>query len=251
VQPVCNILAEGTQIPQDANYAGVSSSISVKIFATMIPVYRTLLEDAAYDVTARVLRFFRNATAYRMDWMCLGATGANDVANGAFTGIFPGGKPAVAAAGNTTIAALEYDDITHVLTTVNARVLSKAPQWWIHPQVLAQIMGIKDGNKRPIFMGALEAPSLARGRMGSLLGFPVNLADAAPAVDGASKPVAAFGDGEGGYMPMRSDFQFEFSDHFQWDMYSRTFRSIARAAFKIRGDNNNTIPFATVTTAAQ
>jgi HK97 family phage major capsid protein len=251
VQPVCNILSEGTQIPEDTNYAGTSSSLSVKILATLIPVYRTLLDDAAYDVTGRVARFFANATAYRLDWMCLGATGANDVANGGFTGIFPGGKAANAAKGNVSIAALEYDDIARVLTTVNARVLSKRAQWWIHPQVLAQLMGIKDNNKRPIFMGSLEAPDLSRGRMGSLLGFPVNLADAAPAVDGANKPIAAFGDPDGGYLAMRSDFQFEFSDHFHWDMYSRTFRGIARAAFKIRGDNVNTIPFATVTTAAQ
>ena len=38
-------------------------------------------------------------------------------------------------------------------------VLKRKPRWWMHPQMLVRMMGIKDNNGRPIFLGALEAPS--------------------------------------------------------------------------------------------
>jgi HK97 family phage major capsid protein len=247
--PIAYALSEGTQIPDDSNIAGTTLTLNVKIIAVLLNVYRTLLEDAQYDVTGRVMRKFANAFAYRMDWFGLAAGGAANTTDGGFTGIFPGAVQVVAPTGHNAIANLTYDDIVKLLYSVSARVLHKNPKFFVHPFVLAQIMRIKDGQGRPIFLSYLEAPAF--GRLGSLLGFPVVLADAAPSTDGVSKPVLSFGDPEGGYYALRSDFAFESSDHFKWDYFARSFRGVGRAAFTIRSDGNSTTkPFATLVTSA-
>jgi HK97 family phage major capsid protein len=190
-----------------------------------------------------------------MDYFALAAQGANNTTDGTYTGIVSGGAQVSAAAGNTTVGQLEYDDVLKLLWSVSARVLHKSPRFWAHPFILAKLMGIKDKNGRPIFMTYLEAPQF--GSMGSLLGKPVTMADIAPYTDAPGSPVLSFGDPEGGYFALRSDFGFESSDHFKWDYYARSFRGIGRAGFVIRTDvgaagvaNPTTIPFATLNTAA-
>lgn len=252
--PIAYALSEGTQIPDDGNITGLTITLNVKIIAVLVNVYRTLLEDSQYDVTGRVMRKFSNAFSKRMDYFALAATGADDTTNGKYTGIFSGGVQVAAAAGNTSFAGLQYDDILKLLWSVSAQVLHKKPRFFAHPFVLARLMGVKDKNGRPIFLSYLEAPQF--GAMGSILGYPVTMADIAPSTDGAGKPVLSFGDPEGGYFALRSDFNFESSDHFKWDYYARSFRGVGRAGFCIRTDvgvansANTTIPFATLNTAA-
>src|SRR6202012_1567757 len=118
--------------------------------------------------------------------------------------------------------------VLRCLTTVAPVVLKRKPHWWIHPQMLARLMSVKDHNGRPIFLGALEAPSY--GAIGTILGYPVIPVIAAPNSDTSGQPVAAFGDRSGQVVGVRDDFIFEASDHYRWNTLERSFRAYGRAA---------------------
>lgn len=245
-RPLANwILTEGGQITDDSTKAGTSVDLTVKLMAVLIDVSRQLLEDAEYDLTADVMDDMAQALAYRLDWAAFAADGTADVTDGGFTGIFAGGTAANAAAGNTTVADLDYDDVLRCLTAAPAGILRRPCRWWIHPTILTKMLAIKDGNKRPIFQNALEAP--APGAIGSILGYPVVLVEAAPSTDTAGKPVAVFGAPEGCIVGIRRDFEFGADDSHKWDYFQRSFRGIGRAGVKIR----NATSFQVLTTAAQ
>jgi HK97 family phage major capsid protein len=114
----------------------------------------------------------------------------------------------------------------------------------MHPQILARLMSIKDNNGRPIFLGALEAPSY--GAIGTILGYPVIPVMAAPSADAAGLAVAAFGDRNGQVVGLRDDFVFEASDHYRWNTLERSFRAYGRAATGTRRAD----AFSILTTAA-
>jgi HK97 family phage major capsid protein len=120
--------------------------------------------------------------------------------------------------------------VAQVLTKVAPVVLTRKPKWWSHPQTLVQLMRIKDGNGRPIFLSYLEAPDLAQGNLGTLLGHPTVPTFVAPSVDGPGQAVATFGDGNNQVVAVRTDFNFESSDHYQWNLLERSFRCYGRAA---------------------
>jgi HK97 family phage major capsid protein len=101
--------------------------------------------------------------------------------------------------------------------------------------MLVRLMSIKDNNGRPIFLGALEAPSY--GAIGTILGYPVVPVMAAPNTDGAGVLVAAFGDRNGQVVGVRDDFAFEASDHYRWNTLERSFRAYGRAATGCRQAN--------------
>ncbi|NOS68662.1 MAG: phage major capsid protein [Verrucomicrobia bacterium] len=230
--PVCVIISEGTQIPDDENAAGEAPTVSVKIFATLINVFQTLLDDAEYDLTSRVLRKFRNATNRRLDHMAIAANAGANVTDGGFTGIFYGGTAAAAAAGNTTVGTTDFDDWIRCLTAVAPEVLTRDARWWLHPTILAKAMLVKDGMGRPIFQSLLERPDFKA--IGGILGYAIQMSHAAPSTDAANAKIAAFGDPMGYYLAMRKEFQFDGSDHHKWDYYQRSFRSIARAGGRVR-----------------
>lgn len=226
------ITTQGGEISEDSTKAGTSVDCAVLTAAILLGVSNELLEDAEIDVAAEVLRDFGQGAAYRLDHACLAADGTADATHGGFTGVFSGGTAATAAAGNTTVGTLELDDFIRCLTTVAAGVLRRPCRWWIHPHILAKICGIKDENGRPIFQTALEAP--APGAIGSLLGYPVVLADAAPSTDSAGNVVAVFGDPDGLVVGLRQAFSFAASTEHFYNYNKTAFRGLVRAGIKIR-----------------
>jgi HK97 family phage major capsid protein len=238
------LTSEAVTIPDDTNDAGSTMTLTVLPNAVLLNVSRQLIEDAEFDVTSVVMEDFQQAWNLRLDTAAFMGDGVTDGNNGGFTGLFNAGTKAVAASGNTSVATLDFDDVTRVLTTVSPTVLKRKPHWWIHPQMLVRLMGIKDNNGRPIFLGALEAPSY--GAMGTILGYPVIPVMAAPNTDGAGQLVAAFGDRNGQVVGVRDDFVFESSDHFRWNTLERSFRAYGRAATGCRQAN----AFAILQTAA-
>ena len=227
------ILTEGSgQIADDTNKAGSTSNLEVEVIAVLLDVSLQLLQDAEFDVTADVMADFAEAYAYRLDWSALQADGTADATDGGMTGAFAGGTAAGAAAGNTTVEATDLEDWTRALLTVGAGVLTRPCRWWLHPQMLIRALSVKDGNGRPIFLTANEAPT--PGGIGSILGYPVTPAHAAPSTNSASGKVAVFGDPSALVVGIRSDYAFEASDHHKWDYLQRSFRAYGRAGVKIR-----------------
>jgi HK97 family phage major capsid protein len=229
------LTSEAVAIPDDTNEAGSTMTLTVLPNAVLLNVSRQLIEAAEFDVTAVVMEDFQQAWNLRLDTAAFTGNGTGDGNNGGFTGVFNAGIKAVAAPGNTSVSGLDFDDVTRVLTTVAPVVLKRKPCWWMHPQMLVRMMGIKDNNGRPIFLGSLEAPSY--GAIGTILGYPVVPVMAAPNTDGAGQLVAAFGDRNGQVVGVRDDFVFESSDHYRWNTLERSFRAYGRAATGCRQAN--------------
>jgi HK97 family phage major capsid protein len=155
-----------------------------------------------------------------------------------------GGTAAAAASGNVSVETLDFEDVLRCLTTVDSGILTRPCRWWMNPQILVRMLSIKDGNGRPIFLTANEAPT--PGGIGSILGYPVTLAHAAPSANTTSSKVAVFGDPNAQVAGVRSDFVFEASDHHRWNTLERSFRGYGRFGNKIRKATG----FAVLTNAA-
>jgi HK97 family phage major capsid protein len=223
---------EAGSITSDATKAGTGATLTVKKAAVLLAISRELLQDSELDVTTDVLNDFAEALAERLDWAFFCGTGAADQTNGGFTGVFEAGTAAVAAAGTTTVASLQLEDFTNVLTKVAPVVLQRPSKWWIHPTQIARIMSVKDGNGRPLFMTAIEAP--AYGGLGSILGYGVIPGHVLPSTEAASAKIAAFGDPQGYVVGLRQDMEITSSDHVFFDTDERAFRGIVRAGGRIR-----------------
>jgi HK97 family phage major capsid protein len=239
------ILPGGTRaLADDANMAGTSTPIDAQLIGVLITVFNELLMDSEIDVAGRILRKFQNAVNYRMDFCAFAADGTEDATNGEFTGLFEYAPVVTADAGHDSVAELEFTDFLKCLVGVQATVLTRAARWWLHPTMLARSLAIRDENGRPIWQTALENPNIKS--VTGMLGYPATLVHAAPNTDGASKPVAAFGDPDGFAVGVRQSFEFAVSDDFKFSEYKRAYRGIARAAFLGR----STGAFRTLETAA-
>lgn len=234
----------GRKLVDDTDKAGTSLDAAVELIGVLLLIEDELLEDAEVDIVRDVLEDFEEAVNYRLDFMAFMADGTNDELHGAYTGVFEAGTTATAATGNTTIGNLDLDDYLKCLTTVDAKVLERQAKWWQHPQNLARSIAIKDGNGRPIFQTALEAPSF--GAIGSILGYPVELIHVGPSTDAAGEKVAAFGDPQAQVVPIRKSIELAQSDDFAFDGVQRAFRAVARAGTGTRRATG----FAILTTAA-
>ena len=234
---------EGAE-PAEAAYAGANVTAAIKKMLGWIGVSNELLEDSEVDIARYLLPKFANATAKRLDFACTSANGDADTVDGGMNGIFYGGTASVAAAGNVSVATLDYEDFLNAMLAVNAAALSRPCKWFIHPQMLVRCLSIKDLNGRPIFLPSIDAPSL--GAIGSILGYPVVLSHTAPNVDGVSKKIAVFGDPMGEAVCLRSDFQFAASDQVKFTEDKTVFRARARAAAKVKQAD----AFGILTTAA-
>lgn len=241
---VMGVVDENTE-PGEGAYTGQTISATVKKLLGWIGVSNELLEDSEIDLSGHVLMKFARATGFRLDYFCLSATGVVDATNGGFTGIFQGGTAAVAAATHTTAATLTYEDYLKTMLAVNATVLSRpGTRWWMHPQNLVRTLLVKDLNGRPMFLPAIDAP--APGALGSILGYPVTMAHAAPNTDAASAKVATFGDPQGNAVLLRKDLEVATSEQVKFLEDKTVFRARARAASKIK----DATAFGVLTTAA-
>ena len=226
------ILTEGGPIPDDDNKANTVVSATAEVIAVLLNISLQLLDDAEYDIAEEVMRDFMEAYAYRVDYAALQADETADGDNGGMTGVFEGGTAATAADGNTTMETLDFEDFTNCLLTVDPAVLTRAARWWLHPQILVRSLHVKDDNGRPIFLTAIEAPTV--GGIGSIVGYPVTPAFAAPTSNTAGDGVAVFGDPLGNVIGMRKDYKFESSDDHKWNALQRSYRGYGRVCNKIR-----------------
>ena len=245
-RPTAYIVAQGAQIGEGA-VTGSSTTATIKDFAAWIPIANSLLEDAAdndMDLAMYLLDLIAQAIAYRLDWAAFAADGTDDTTDGAYTGIAVGGTAAAAANGNVTVADLDLADFVRCLTTVGAGVLQRRALWWIHPTIIAKICLIRDGNGRPVFQLANEAPS---GTIGSILGFPVISTGAMPSTDSAGNVIAVFGDPMGCAVGIRKELNLASSSDFQFDYNRTAFRGIMRAGVQVQLATS----FAKLTLAAQ
>lgn len=217
---------------EDTTFAGTSVDVETELWGVMLGLELELLQDAEFDVTNLLLEQFGEAIAARLDHICLTADGTDDENDAEMIGVFESGTAAAAAAGNTTTETTDFEDWVKCLTTVAPIVLSRPARWWIHPTTLARTLGVKDGNGRPIFLTAVEAPTF--GGLGSILGYPVTMAHAAPSANEASAKIAVFGDPNAHVLGLRTDFGFDASDDFAFDGVKRMFRGLARAGSKTR-----------------
>jgi HK97 family phage major capsid protein len=231
------ISTEAAAIADDTNEAGSTMTLTVLPNAVLLNVSRQLIEDSEFDVTSMVMDDFQEAFNLRLDTAAFIGSGTNAsvAVDGGFTGLFTGTVQVSAALGNVSVEQLAYDDLLKCLTAVAPIVLKRKPCWWVHPQMLARLMSIKDNNGRPIFLGALEAPSY--GAIGTILGFPVIPVFVAPNTDAPGSPVIAFGDRNTQVVGIRQDFVFEASDHYRWNTLERSFRAYGRAASGTRIPN--------------
>jgi HK97 family phage major capsid protein len=223
----------GGKLSQDNNKAGGKAPVTIQTGGVLLDISNDLIEDTEVDIVGDVLNDFGEAFSEGFDYACFLANGSttvdgDGVTDGGMTGIVNAGTSLVAATGHNTTALLTYDDVRTALTGVAATVLSRRPKWWIHPGVLAQLLGVKDNNGRPIFQSAFEAPSY--GAMGSICGYPVIPTSVLPATPTASQPWGIFGDGNGQVAAIRRDITIENSrvGDTAWTSNSTSFRGVSR-----------------------
>jgi HK97 family phage major capsid protein len=239
-RPVMLFVDEAAAIGADATKAGSRITVTAKKVGGLISTTTELEEDDVIGVVEDILRDFMEAYAYRLDFIALTANGDADNVDGGFSGMFYGGTAKVAAATHTTMATITYADVLACLTGVDAAVLQRGvAKWWSHPTIVAKTMGILDLNGRPIFQTAIEAPSF--GAIGTILGFPVVMAGAAPSTDAASAKLMAFGDPYNQAVRIRRDFTFDRSEHFAFNTDELTYRATGRAASKTKIATSTTV----------
>jgi len=243
-RPVASFFGEGITITQDTAKEGTSVTQEAKGIKVLLSVPNELLEDAEIDLSNDIIGDFLEAISYRMDWACLQADGTADPTDGGMTGIFAGGTASVAATGNTTVETLDFEDYTKCMLSVDEGVLSRESRWWMHPRQLIRGLSVKDGNGRPIFLTALEAPT--PGGMGSILGSAVVPSFAGPIANAASAKIAVFGDPKGLVVGLRQGIEFAESKEASFAEYETDFRGVGRFGCKIRKAG----AFAVLTTAA-
>lgn len=231
-RPIALFVDEAAEIAADANKAGTEESLTPKKAAVMQYISGELLKDSSFDVSAMVLEDFGEAMGYRMDWCALNGTGVANDTNGSMTGIFTGGTTVTAAAGHIKVETTTFEDWINVILGVDAAVLQRAASWWMHNQILVRSLAVRDGNNRPLFQTALEAPT-ARG-IGSILGYPVIPAAAAPTANTVGSKVAVFGDNNANVVGIRNDFEFAASEHHRFNFDQIAYRGLARFGTKIR-----------------
>lgn len=239
----------------EGSFSGSSVSLSIQTLGALIHVTEELIEDSEADVSAYVLRELAQAIAYGLDFACLAADGTADQTDAGYVGIFEAASAnvklaAAAAAGNVTVQTTDLEDWENCLATVNAVVLRRQPKWWMHPQLMAKAMLVRDNQKRPIFQTALEAPNA--GSIMRILGFPVVLADAAPSTNAASAKVAVFGDPQGLAVGLRREMRLATTNVLKFAEGMVSYKATMRAGVKLKtAVGSDTLkPFAVLTLPA-
>lgn len=247
---------EGSAITQ-GNFTGGSVTLVIQTIAAYVAVARELLADSTVDLAPYVLREMVQAVAYGLDYAAFQGNGASDQVSAGYNGIFNAGAvntqlAATAAQGNTTFSLLQLEDFVLALTTVSPEVLMRDAKWWAHPQVIASAVLIRDKQGRPLFQTWMERPDVKS--IGSILGYPVQMAGAAPttALTTAGSPAMVFGDPEGQVIGIRQDLELATSDDILFAQNMRAFRTLMRAGVQMRTTSGSTTlkPFAVLTTAA-
>lgn len=231
-RPLVTFVDEAAAIDVDATKAGARVTITPKKLGALLSVTTELLEDDVVGVVNDVLNDLAESMAFKWDWITFTADGTADATDGGFTGMFYGGTAVTAATGNTTTATMELDDFIATVANAPSGIVTRPCRWWIHPTLLVKSLKIRDGNGRPMFQTALEAPSA--GAIGSILGSPVTQVHAAPSTDAAGAYIAAFGDPNAMALRVRRDLRIDRSEHYAFNTDELVFRATSRVGAKIK-----------------
>lgn len=245
---------EGSAITE-GSFTGSSVNLTIQTLAAFIGVARELVQDSAADISAYVTNELFQSIAYGLDFAALAADATADQTDAGYRGVFDAAAlnvnmAATAAAGNVLVENTDLVDWERCRQTVNAKVLGMANKWWMHPYILSKAGLVRDGNGRPIFQTALEAP--APGQIGRILGSPVVIGDACPSTNAASAKVAVFGDPNGLAVGIRQDFEIAQSDQFRFTSNQICYRALTRAGVQLKSATASTTlkPFAVLTLPA-
>ena len=223
----------GTITP--GSFGGSSVTLIIQTLGTYITVTRELLQDSTVDLAPYILAQMVQSQAQGLDTAAFIGTGSADQVSAGYYGVFNMGQvnvncAATSAQGNTMVGATQLDDWVNVTLTVNPQVLTRNPKWWMHPQMVARALLVRDKQGRPLFQTWLERPD-AKSLM-SILGYPVQLTGIAPNTDGPGQPVAVFGDPEGQAVAIREDLELATSDDIAFPQNMKAFRALIRAGVK-------------------
>lgn len=220
--------------PSEGSYAGSQVSLTIGKILTWIGVANELLEDDEIGLASHLVNKFARANALKLDFSCFSADGGADTTDGGYTGIFGGGGTAYGLATTVdTIAELDQEDFTGLIAqAADALIGLPSTRWWMHPQILVQLLAIKDLSGRSIFLTALEAPTV--GGLGSILGYPVITSNQCPSTVAASTAFAAWGDANALAVGVRTDFQMATSGDVKFTEDQTVFRGRMRAGVKIK-----------------
>lgn len=248
-------LAEGSQIPS-GSFGGGDVVLIIQTLGVLMYISRELLQDSTVDLAPYVVRQMIQSIDWGLDTACFIGTGNQDTTNGGYVGLFNAALSNTnlgisAGAGRTSVGLLKLDDFVAVQTNVSAEVLKRKPMWWMHPQMIARAVLIRDAMGRPIFQTWQEVPT--PGAIGSILGAPVHPTAVAPNTDGANQPVAAFGDPDAQPVGVRADLELATSADIGFPQNLMAYRALFRAGVKMYTQPGSVTlkPFTVLSTSPQ
>jgi HK97 family phage major capsid protein len=134
-----------------------------------------LLQDAAFGLEKFLMTLFGRAVAWYEEYAFLQGNGV-----GKPLGVLNAGASIISgpvAGARTTAGHLSYGDVAWMLSSLPPSSYRRA-QWWISPTVVTDLLQLKDGANRAIFIsidqGATKAP------VWKLLNLPVNITEKLP-----------------------------------------------------------------------
>lgn len=233
--PNAQFVSQGSPMPDDTAMTGASVSAEVASVGILLNVSLQLVQDLEADLAMDFLEKFERGYNARVDHAVFAGTGVDDGDNGGTTGLFVDTNipSAVAAAGNTTVQALDLEDFLRVLDAAPAGVLQRGAAWWMNPAILIKAMRVNDASGASI----VHVEPGPGGAEFYILGHPVHLVAAAPSENEAGKKVAVFGDPGGYLVGVRQSFELMASSDFRWDMLQRTYRGVGRVRGMLREAN--------------
>ena len=220
--------------PSEGSYAGSQVSLTIGKILTWIGLSNDLLEDDEIGLANHLMTKFARANALKLDFSCFRADGGSDTTDGGYTGIFGGAGTAYGlATGVDNIAELDQEDFTGLIAQSDDALIGlPSSRWFMHPQILVQLLAIKDLSGRSIFLNALEAPTV--GGLGSILGYPVITSNQCPSSVAASTGFLAWGDAMAMAVGVRTDFEMATSTDAKFTEDQTVFRSRMRAGVKVK-----------------
>lgn len=176
-------------------------TLQLKKLAAISTVTEELLDDSIVVLYDFLMERFGEKIAYAEDFQAFAGTGAP------FTGLLTAPGTVNVTLAGADITSLNYDDLVDMQSALsNAKI--KGARWFGSPGVFGECRKIKDLEGRPILQSPSESP------ISRMLGYPIELVDAMPAISavGADTPFLAFGNARHIGMIGKGEIAFKISD---------------------------------------
>ena len=213
---------QATQIGDDALLVGGAASMEARDLAAKVNIAIPAIEDGTI-LTPAIETALGQAFAGAIDWAFLSAAGADDVVDGAQTGIFASADvPSVTAAGGkVSTETLAEEDFLRTIDACANTALQRGARWFVHPAIYKKLLRVRDGSGADLVKLQNGEPYLCS--------FPVTLAAAAPSTNAASQKVLGFGCPQAYLIIQRRQIEVLLSDAVMFDRNLRQMRAVMRA----------------------